>query len=133
MKSVWHLLEQRNDMVMLGELCITYTDDEVNTLFRRYGAKIDLSNGIDLLSMVSSFTKYSDELYESITKELVSDRVVESDIDKIAEVYVNVYRGEKRDDVSEWLRGKNVIELTKIVKELFKEYTFNVNEFGITL
>lgn len=133
MKSVWHLLEQRNDMVMLGELCITYKDDEVNTLFRRYGAKIDLSNGIDLLSMVSSFTKYSDELYESITKELVSDRVVESDIDKIAEVYVNVYRGEKRDDVSEWLRGKNVIELTKIVKELFKEYTFNVNEFGITL
>lgn len=133
MKSVWHLLEQRNDMVMLGELCITYTDDEVNTLFRRYGAKIDLSNGIDLLSMVSSFTKYSDELYESITKELVSDRVVESDIDKIAEVYVNVYRGEKRDDVSEWLRGKNVIELTKIVKELFKEYTFNVNELGITL
>lgn len=133
MKSVWHLLEQRNDMVMLGELCITYKDDEVNNLFRRYGAKIDLSNGIDLLSMVSSFTKYSDELYESITKELVSDRVVESDIDKIAEVYVNVYRGEKRDDVSEWLRGKNVIELTKIVKELFKEYTFNVNEFGITL
>lgn len=133
MKSVWHLLEQRNDMVMLGELCITYTDDEVTNLFRRYGAKIDLSNGIDLLSMVSLFTKYSDELYESITKELVSDRVVESDIDKIAEVYVNVYRGEKRDDVSEWLRGKNVIELTKIVKELFKEYTFNVNEFGITL
>ena len=133
MKSVWNLLEQRNDMVMLGELCITYTDDEVNTLFRRYGAKIDLSNGLDLLSMVSSFTKYSDELYESITKELVSDRVVESDIDKIAEVYVNVYRGEKRDDVIDWLRGKNVIELTKIVKELFKEYTFNVNEFGITL
>lgn len=133
MKSVWHLLEQRNDMVMLGELCITYTDDEVNTLFRRYGAKIDLSNGLDLLSMVSSFTKYSDELYESITKELVSDRVVDADIDKIAEVYVNVYRGEKIDDVNEWLRGKNVIELTKIVKELFKEYTFNVNEFGITL
>lgn len=133
MKSVWHLLEQRNDMVMLGELCITYTDDEVNTLFRRYGAKIDLSNGLDLLSMVSSFTKYSDELYESITKELVSDRVVDADIDKIAEVYVNVYRGEKIDDVNEWLRGKNVIDLTKIVKELFKEYTFNVNEFGITL
>lgn len=133
MKNVWNLLEQRNDMVMLGELCITYTDDEVNNLFRRYGAKIDLSNGIDLLSMVSSFTKYSDELYENITKELVSDRVVDSDIDKIAEVYVNVYRGEKIDDVIEWLRGKNVIELTKIVKELFKEYTFNVNEFGITL
>lgn len=133
MKSIWHLLETRNDMVMLGELCITYTDDQVSTLFRRYGVEIDTSNGLDLLSMVTSFNKYSDETYENVVKEMVSDRVVEGDIEKIAGVYVSVYKGESFDDVVEWLRGKNIIKLTKIVKELFKGYRFDVNEFGISL
>ena len=84
MGSVWHLLEERNDMVLLGELSMTYKDDVIHTLFRRYGVKFNEIKEFDLLSLVLSFKNVKDDVYINLAKQLVLDRLVEADVAKLS-------------------------------------------------
>lgn len=127
---MWHLLEERNDMVLLGELSMTYKDEVIHTLFRRYGVKFNEIKEFDLLSLVLSFKNVKDDVYINLAKQLVLDRLVEADVAKLSRVYTEVYKGEKFEEVVDWLNGKDLVGLCEVARDVLGKYEFKVSYFG---